>query len=64
MTFGILIFPGAHGDRDLTMVLEGHYGKKVVPVGNKETKLNGIDVLFIPGGFPMQRLIQFFKVYQ
>jgi phosphoribosylformylglycinamidine synthase len=52
MTFGILIFPGAHGDRDLTMVLEEHYGKKVIPVGNKETNLSGIDVLFIPGGFP------------
>lgn len=52
MTFGILIFPGAHGDRDLTRVLEEHYGKKVVPVGNRETRLNGIDALIIPGGFP------------
>lgn len=52
MTFGILIFPGAHGDRDLTSVLEGYYGKRVVLVGNKETSLPGIDVLFIPGGFP------------
>lgn len=52
MTFGILIFPGAHGDRDLSRVLEEHYGKKVVPVGNKETKLDGIDILIIPGGFP------------
>jgi phosphoribosylformylglycinamidine synthase subunit PurQ / glutaminase len=52
MTFGILIFPGAHGDRDLTSVLEDHYGKKVVAVGNKETNLSGIDVLMIPGGFP------------
>ena len=52
MTFGILIFPGAHGDKDLTRVLEDHYGKKVVPVWNRETDLNGIDVLLIPGGFP------------
>jgi phosphoribosylformylglycinamidine synthase len=52
MTFGILIFPGAHGDRDLTRVLEEHYGKKVIPVGSKETKLSGIDILIIPGGFP------------
>lgn len=52
MTFGILIFPGAHGDKELTRVLEDHYGKKVVPVWNRETNLNGIDVLFIPGGFP------------
>ena len=52
MTFGILIFPGAHGDKDLTRVLEDHYNKKVVPVWNNETNLNGIDVLLIPGGFP------------
>lgn len=52
MTFGILIFPGAHGDKDLTWVLEGHYKKKVLAVQNRETNLNGIDVLIIPGGFP------------
>jgi len=52
MTFGILIFPGAHGDRELTRVLEDHYAKKVVPVGNQETSIRGVDVLIIPGGFP------------
>jgi len=52
MTFGILIFPGAHGDRELTRVLEECYGKKVKQVWNRETDLDGIDVLFIPGGFP------------
>ncbi|MEN8157234.1 MAG: phosphoribosylformylglycinamidine synthase I [Bacteroidota bacterium] len=52
MTFGILIFPGAHGDKDLTRVLEDHYRQKVVPVLSSETNLNGIDVLLIPGGFP------------
>jgi len=52
MTFGILIFPGAHGDHDLTQVLEDYYSKKVVAIGNKETNLSGIDVLLIPGGFP------------
>ena len=52
MTFGILIFPGAHGDKDLTRVLQGHFNKKVLPVLNRETNLKGIDVLFIPGGFP------------
>lgn len=52
MTFGILIFPGAHGDKDLTIVLENVYSQKVVQVWNRETNLNGIDVLFIPGGVP------------
>ena len=52
MTFGILLFPGAHGDRELTRVLEECYGKKVKLVWNRETGLDGIDVLFIPGGVP------------
>jgi len=52
MTFGILIFPGAHGDKELTIVLEEVYGKKVRAIWNQETNLNGVDVLFIPGGFP------------
>ncbi|MCK4880757.1 MAG: phosphoribosylformylglycinamidine synthase subunit PurQ, partial [Bacteroidales bacterium] len=52
MTFGILIFPGAHGDKELKRVLEGVYGKKVRNIWNRETDLSGIDVLFIPGGFP------------
>jgi phosphoribosylformylglycinamidine synthase I len=52
MTFGILIFPGAHGDVELTTVLTEVYGQTVKAIWNRETNLNGIDVLFIPGGFP------------
>jgi len=52
MTYGILIFPGAHGDKELKRVLEGVYGKKVRTIWNKETDLSGIDILMIPGGFP------------
>jgi phosphoribosylformylglycinamidine synthase len=52
MTFGILIFPGAHGDRDLTRVLAEKYAVKVKTIWNRETDLEGIDVLLIPGGFP------------
>jgi phosphoribosylformylglycinamidine synthase len=52
MTFGILIFPGAHGDKELKRVLEGVYGKKVKYIWNSETDLRGIDALLIPGGFP------------
>ncbi len=52
MTFGILIFPGAHGDKELKRVLEGVYSEKVKYIWNKETDLNGLDALFIPGGFP------------
>jgi len=52
MTFGILIFPGAYGDKELIRVIEDGFGQKVRAVWNKETSLDGIDVLFIPGGFP------------
>jgi phosphoribosylformylglycinamidine synthase I len=52
MTFGILIFPGAHGDKELKRVLEGSYGKKVRYIWNGDPDLSGIDALFIPGGFP------------
>ena len=51
MTFGIVIFPGAHGDKELRRVLEGVYGKKVRYVWNSESDLRGLDALFIPGGF-------------
>ncbi len=51
MTFGILIFPGAHGDKELIRVIGQVYGKSVKPIWNSENNLNGIDVLFIPGGF-------------
>ena len=40
MTFGILIFPGAHGDKELKRVLKGVYGKKVKAIWNTETDLN------------------------
>lgn len=52
MTIGILIFPGAHGDKELKRVLEEKYKQSVKLIWNSETNLNGLDVLFIPGGFP------------
>ncbi|MGW8317014.1 MAG: phosphoribosylformylglycinamidine synthase I [Bacteroidales bacterium] len=52
MTCGILIFPGAHGDKELFRVLSEKYGMRVKMVWNHETNLQGIDILFIPGGFP------------
>ena len=52
MTFGILIFPGAHGDKELSRVITEEFGQKVRVVRNRETSLDGIDVLLIPGGFP------------
>ena len=50
MTFGIVIFPGAHGDKELKRVLEGVYGKKVRYIWNNETDLSGIMPSSFPGG--------------
>lgn len=52
MKMGILIFPGAHGDRELSRVLEQEYGIEASMISHRECELNGLDVLFIPGGFP------------
>ena len=52
MTFGILIFPGAHGDKELIRVLREEYAAQIREVRRDEQDLDGIDVLVIPGGFP------------
>jgi len=51
MIFGIVIFPGAHGDEELALVLQELYDVKVKAVWNKDKDLQGIDALLIPGGF-------------
>ena len=56
MTFGILIFPGAHGDKELKRVLEGVYGKKVKIIWNRETDLSGVDVLLFRADSPARVL--------
>lgn len=52
MTFGILIFPGAHGDKELSRVLSEEYARDFRYILPEERDLSGIDVLVIPGGFP------------
>lgn len=50
--FSILVFPGAHGDNDLKVVLEDQFGKKAEMIWYKNASPFDTDILFIPGGFP------------
>ena len=52
MKFGILKFPGAHGDIDLIRVLEQQFKQETRPVWHDDTNLSDMDAIFIPGGFP------------
>ncbi len=50
--FSILVFPGAHGDNDLKVVLEQQFGIRAEMIWYKNASPFDTDVLLIPGGFP------------
>lgn len=52
MKFGILLFPGGHGDSDLRHVLESNFNGEVETIWYKDEGPFQVDVLLIPGGFP------------
>lgn len=47
---GIVVFPGTNCDRDTFMACE-EFGWKAEYIWHFETKLDGYDVIFLPGGF-------------
>ncbi len=51
MNFGVVIFPGSNCDHDCLHVLETVLGQAVRPVWHKETALDGLDAVVLPGGF-------------
>ena len=51
MKFGILLFPGSNCDQDCHYVLQTLLGEETRMVWHKETSLDGIDAIIIPGGF-------------
>lgn len=51
MKFGVVIFPGSNCDRDTLYVLGEALGQAVVPLWHKETDLQGVDMVVLPGGF-------------
>jgi phosphoribosylformylglycinamidine synthase subunit PurQ / glutaminase len=51
MNFGVIVFPGSNCDHDCIHVLSDVLGHKAIPVWHKETKLDGLDAIILPGGF-------------
>ncbi len=51
MKFGVVIFPGSNCDMDIFYVLKNILKQNVVKLWHKETDLQGVDFIVIPGGF-------------
>lgn len=49
--FGVVIFPGSNCDQDMIYVLETIMGQKVVQLWHKDTDMQGVDFVVLPGGF-------------
>ncbi len=51
MKFGVVTFPGSNCDEDMVYVLEEIMEQKVVRLWYKDTDLQGVDAVMLPGGF-------------
>lgn len=51
MKFGVVIFPGSNCDQDMIYVLKNIMEQEVVELWHKDTDLQGVDVVVLPGGF-------------
>ncbi len=51
MKFGVVVFPGSNCDEDLIYTFETILGQEVVRLWHKDTDLQGVDFVLIPGGF-------------
>ena len=51
MKFGVLVFPGSNCDQDCEYSVRTVLGREVRMIWHKETSLQGVDLLIIPGGF-------------
>lgn len=51
MKAGILVFPGSNCDRDCAHVVSEVMGQEAVMLWHKDTSLQGVDVIIVPGGF-------------
>lgn len=51
LKFGVVVFPGSNCDDDLVYVLRDILNQKVVKLWHKDTDLQKVDGVFIPGGF-------------
>ncbi len=55
MIFGVLKYPGGHGDAELVHILKEHFNKDAREVWYLEQKYADLGALFIGGGFPCNR---------
>ncbi len=51
MKFGVVVFPGSNCDQDLVKAIERVTQQEVVKLWHKETNLQEVDFVFLPGGF-------------
>ena len=51
MKFGVVTFPGSNCDQDMVYVLQDLLGKEVVQLWHKDTDLQNVDMVILPGGF-------------
>lgn len=51
MKFGVVTFPGSNCDQDMVYVLRDLLNQEVVSLWHKETDLQGVDMVVLPGGF-------------
>ena len=51
MKFGVVVFPGSNCDMDMIYVLETIMEQEVVKLWHKDTDLQEVDFIIIPGGF-------------
>ncbi len=51
MKFGVVVFPGSNCDHDMIYVLKKKMGQEVVPLWHKDTNLQDVDCVVLPGGF-------------
>jgi phosphoribosylformylglycinamidine (FGAM) synthase-like amidotransferase family enzyme len=51
MKFGVVVFPGSNCDHDMMYILENKLSQEVIPLWHKDTDLQGIDAIALPGGF-------------
>ncbi len=51
MKLGVVIFPGSNCDEDMIHVLKDTFGHEVVELWHKDSDLQNVDGIFLPGGF-------------
>jgi len=51
MKFGVVIFPGSNCDQDMIYVLREMMDQEVVELWHKDTDLQNVDGIVLPGGF-------------